>query len=204
MLFRGAGHGGTLAIIAATPLVALILVLIGRTLGPHPWPHLQSGPRSPAADCPAAPAGAPAELPRGYRFLWEFSGGYGANGREVTWVYSQSCADPDPEHPVLVMHLDPLAGGQQVQHVLHGRPVDVGVRGADAVYYDGWVAPDDVRRAFCPLVECRWDTPRVNVLVLTRSGGTYAILGTKSDGIGSAQLVTIAHRLLVPGDGGEP
>jgi hypothetical protein len=204
------GHGGSMAVIAVVPALAMILVLFGRAFGPHIRVPVAPIKQAATSDCFGTPSqpGAPRELPKGYRFLWEFSGLYTASigeSKEATWVYNRSCADPDALYPVLVIRINVPGVGTHRPDLAHGRVIEVGARGTTSVYYDGWV-PHGVRRVLCPGAywapdsePCRWDAPLVNMLAVDAPGGTYVILGAKLNGIGPDELVTIARRLPIRG-----
>lgn len=205
---RRLGHSGVLGVLVATPLAALSLVGLGRTLGPHPPPPALIAPatgttpaRQAADQCyERPPAGTPTRLPRGYRYLWSLSSTLGDHGQQATWVYNRDCSDPDAAFPVLVIRVTspdvPLTAGGK------GRSVELHSSQATALYYQRWLPPD-LHMLLCrgsywypdATVACRWDTPTINLLLVKAGEATYAIVGGRSNGIGMNELVAIAHRL---------
>ena len=149
------------------------------------------------------PAGAPARIARGYRFLWDYSGDYGARGQQTTLVYNRSCADPDANYPVLVIAITDQSGAPTPIGP-HGRPVSLNVAHASAIYYQGWM-PSVLYTVLCSgggayffpdqKASCRWNAATINLLMLTAGTRTYAILGARMNGIGEQELVSIARRL---------
>lgn len=188
----------------------MTLMAVGHALGPHPAPRTGAATATPtpAADeaalrCfSAPPAGAPARVSRGYRFLWYFSGTYGDSGQETTWVYNRSCFDPDANYPVLVIHITNGQGDPSPGDRVRGRPVDLSSSHASAVYYQGWM-PRVLHTLLCTggywfpdeKVRCRWDADTVNLLMVDARQETYAIIGGRVNGIGEDELVDIARRL---------
>ncbi|HEX6492586.1 MAG TPA: hypothetical protein VF112_03685 [Candidatus Dormibacteraeota bacterium] len=209
---RPLGHGGVAGVLLVLPLAALSLAGLGRALGPHPPPRTAVVTATTVAQdttdvCfQAPPAAAPRHLPSGYRFLWELSSPYGDHGRQDTWVYNRSCADPDAAYPVLVIRITnagaPLSAGDRSR----GRPVELGSPQATAVYYRKGL-PHDLHQVLCrgsywfpdATVSCRWESAAINLLLVEARHGTYAILGGRTNGIGENELVAIAHRLPVVG-----
>ena len=206
------GHGGVLGLILAIPLAALTLLGAGRVLGPHPPPRPVAATTTAATTqvdrdaewCfHAPPAGAPARIPRGYRFLWDFGGDYGAHGQQTTWVYNRSCADPDANYPVLVIGITDESGAPTPTGP-HGRPISLSVAHATATYYHGWM-PSVLFTVLCSgggayffpdqRASCRWQATTINLVLLTTSEKMYAILGATVNGIGEPELATVARRL---------
>ena len=208
---RSLGHGGLLGILLALPIAAFSLIGMGRALGPHPVAPVTGTPTTAAATrvenaagwCfGTPPAGAPDRLSRGYRFLWLFSGSYGDTAQETTWVYNRSCADPDANYPVLVIHITNGAVDDSDAGRAPGRTVDLGSSTATAVYYQRWL-PHRLHTLLCSggywfpdqKVSCRWDAATVNLLLVNESDATYAVLGGRGNGIGENELAAIARRL---------
>lgn len=207
---RALGHGGVLGVLLALPLAGLSLVGLGHALGPHPVPPPAAAPATGATlvdDAAAAcfrtpPAGAAGGLSHGYRFLWDFAGSYGGDAQETTWVYNRSCTDPDADFPLLVIHITNDGGHPSQGDRRRGRPVDLNRSKAPAVYYRSWM-PRLLHTLLCKggywspdeAVQCRWDAPTVNVLLVDLRHETYAIIGARANGIGERELVAIADRL---------
>jgi hypothetical protein len=201
------GHGGVLGILLALPLAALTLVGIGRSLGPHPAPRTAPAPATLVAAAAdwcfrTPPAGIPDRLSHGYRFLWFFSGSYGDQGQETTWVYNRSCADPDANYPVLVIQITNGDGQSSGGDRRRGRRVDLNWSHETGTYYQRWM-PHVLHTLLCTggywfpdeKVRCRWDAATVNLLLVDARKETYAIIGGRANGIGEDELVAIANRL---------
>ena len=207
---RTLGHGGVLGLVLAIPVAAMSLIGMGRALGPHPAPRTIPVTATAATPAQASadqcfrtpPDGAPAQLARGYRYLWYWSGSYGDHAHETTWVYNRSCADPDANWPVLVIRITDAGGPASPARLHQGRLVDLNSAHGTAVYYQRWLPPV-LHTVLCSggywfpdqKVSCRWDANAVNLLLVDARQDTYAILGCRTNGIGRDELVAIARRL---------
>ncbi len=194
----------------ALPIAALTLIGMGRALGPHPVAPVTGAATTAATRVENSarwcfgtpPAGAPDRLAKGYRFLWLFSGAYGDDAQETTWVYNRSCSDPDANYPVLVVHITDGAVDVSAADRGRGRTVDLSSSQATAEYYQRWL-PRRLHTLLCTggywfpdeKVSCRWDAATVNLLLVNEQHETYVVLGGRTNGIGENELVAIARRL---------
>jgi hypothetical protein len=196
---RRLGHAGFLAVLAGVPVAALALFQLGHALDPH-FPPTVPVPQAAEAELNCfdqPPPGAPQYLPNGFRVVSQLRGSYGGPvgaDDEVTWVYNRSCADPTALYPVLVIKVTVSGAELALSDPERRRPVSI-AQGANAVYYDGWTTPDARIDSPMQVPVPHWETREANALVVSWSGGTYGILGARTNGIGLGELVAIARKL---------
>jgi hypothetical protein len=95
-------------------------------------------------------------------------------------------------------------GGAPTPTGPHGRPVSPSAVHTSAMYYRGWM-PSVLYTVLCSgggayffpdqKASCRWNAGTINLLILTTTRETFAIVGARENGIGEHALVSIAQRL---------
>ncbi len=113
----------------------------------------------------------------------------------MTWVYNRSCADPSALYPVLIIKVEVSGAELALSDPERRRPVPIATPGASAIYYDGWTTPDARIDSPLQVPVPRWETRAANALVVSWAGGTYGILGARTNGIGLGELIAIAREL---------